>query len=167
MNDEKGQIVAAELGDLGDFLHVDVSCEADIAAAVSRAGSRWGRLDVMFNNAGFGGARGPVESITEDDFDITVDVLLKGVFFGMKHAAPVMKAQGSGSVISTASVAGLQAGEVTASLHRHQSGSHSPHKIGRTRTRATGDKSECNMPWGSRNATSAWPVGRGSASKIP
>jgi len=111
MNDEKGQIVAAEIGDLGDFLHVDVSCEADIAAAVSRAESRWGRLDVMFNNAGFGGARGPVESISEDDFNITVDVLLKGVFFGMKHAAPVMKAQGSGSIISTASVAGLQAGE--------------------------------------------------------
>ena len=65
----------------------------------------------MFYNAGFGGARGPIQSISEDDFDITVDVLFKGVFFGMKHAAPVMKSQGSGSIISTASVAGLQAGE--------------------------------------------------------
>ncbi|MED5541914.1 MAG: SDR family oxidoreductase [Actinomycetota bacterium] len=111
MNDEKGHAVADELGDFGDFLHVDVSRETDIAEAVSRATSHWGRLDVMFNNAGFGGARGPVESISEDDFDITVDVLLKGVFFGMKHAAPVMKAQESGAIISTASVAGLQAGE--------------------------------------------------------
>ncbi|MED5541681.1 MAG: SDR family NAD(P)-dependent oxidoreductase, partial [Actinomycetota bacterium] len=51
MNDEQGQTVAAEIGNLGDFLHVDVSREADIAAAVSRAVSHWGRLDVMFNNA--------------------------------------------------------------------------------------------------------------------
>ena len=51
-----------------------------------------------------------MESLTEEDIDITFDVLLKGVIFGMKHAAPVMKAQQSGSIISTASVAGLTAG---------------------------------------------------------
>ena len=111
MDSEKGQRVAAELGDSGDFFHVDVSREADVAGAIMHARSRWGRVDVMFNNAGFGGARGPIESISEADFDLTVDVLLKGVFFGMKHAAPVMKEQKSGSIISTASVAGLQAGE--------------------------------------------------------
>lgn len=111
MNDENGAAVAAELGDQGAFLHVDVSREEQVAAAVADAVDRWGRLDVMFNNAGFGGARGPIEQISEDDFDITIDVLLKGVFFGMKHAAPVMKQQESGSIISTASVAGLLAGE--------------------------------------------------------
>ncbi|MEC7827081.1 MAG: glucose 1-dehydrogenase [Actinomycetota bacterium] len=111
MDDEKGQNIAEELGDNGDFFHVDVSREEDIASAIVHSTSTWGRLDVMFNNAGFGGARGPIESISEDDFDLTVDVLLKGVFFGMKHASPVMKEQGSGSIISTASVAGLQAGE--------------------------------------------------------
>jgi NAD(P)-dependent dehydrogenase (short-subunit alcohol dehydrogenase family) len=111
MDDEKGRNIAEELGDQGDFFHVDVSREEDIASAIDHTASTWGRLDVMFNNAGFGGARGPIESISEDDFDLTVDVLLKGVFLGMKHAAPVMKEQGSGSIISTASVAGLQAGE--------------------------------------------------------
>ena len=111
MHDERGAAVAAELGDAGAFLRVDVSNEQHVAAAVAEATDRWGSLDIMFNNAGFGGARGPVEGISESDFDITFDVLLKGVFFGMKHAAPVMKAQGSGSIISTASVAGLLAGE--------------------------------------------------------
>ena len=67
-----------------------------------------GALDVIYNNAGFGGALGPIESLSEDDIDITFDVLLKGVIFGMKYAAPVMKAQESGSIISTASVAGLR-----------------------------------------------------------
>ncbi|MDP7067214.1 MAG: SDR family oxidoreductase, partial [Acidimicrobiales bacterium] len=111
MNELQGQSIADGLGTNSDFRRVDVSREEDIAAAVDQANSVWGRLDVMFNNAGFGGARGPIESISEDDFDLTVDVLLKGVFFGMKHAAPIMKQQGFGSIISTASVAGLQAGE--------------------------------------------------------
>ena len=111
MNEAKGQDVAERLGPNGEFKRGDVSREEDIAAAVDQVRSGWGRLDVMFNNAGFGGARGPIESISEADFDLTVDVLLKGVFFGMKHAAPIMKQQGFGSIISTASVAGLQAGE--------------------------------------------------------
>ena len=111
MNEAKGQDVAEKLGPNGEFKRVDVSREEDIADAVDQVQSGWGRLDVMFNNAGFGGARGPIESISEADFDLTVDVLLKGVFFGMKHAAPIMKQQGFGSIISTASVAGLQAGE--------------------------------------------------------
>ena len=111
MNEAKGEDVAERLGPNGEFKRVDVSREEDIADAVDQVQSGWGRLDVMFNNAGFGGARGPIESISEADFDLTVDVLLKGVFFGMKHAAPIMKQQGFGSIISTASVAGLQAGE--------------------------------------------------------
>ena len=96
----------------GAFRRVDVSREKDVAGAVADALERWGRLDIMFNNAGFGGARGPIESISEDDYDITMDVLVKGVFLGIKHAAPAMKAGGrGGSIINTASVAGIQAGE--------------------------------------------------------
>ncbi len=110
MNEEQGSSIAAELGAKAAFQLVDVSKEEDVAAAVDHAVDRWGRLDVMFNNAGFGGALGPIEDTTVEEFDITFDVLVKGVFLGMKHAAPVMKRQGSGSIISTASVAGLQAG---------------------------------------------------------
>jgi len=107
---EAGEEAADTLGPACEFRPCDVSREDDVRALVGAATLRWGRVDVMFNNAGFGGAIGPIESITEEDFDITFDVLLKGVWFGMKHVAPVMKAQRSGSIISTASVAGLRTG---------------------------------------------------------
>ena len=107
---EVGEETAGRLGTNCAFQPCDVSKEADVAALVAAATSRWGTLDVIYNNAGFGGALGPIESLSEDDIDITFDVLLKGVLFGMKHAAPVMKAQESGSIISTASVAGMLTG---------------------------------------------------------
>jgi len=110
MQDEKGQAVADELGDNAQFLHVDVSQEQHVEAAVAEAMSSWGRLDCIFNNAGFGGALGSIETTTVDDFDITFDVLVKGVFLGIKHAIPAMRESGGGSIINTASVAGLQAG---------------------------------------------------------
>ena len=107
---EKGEALAAELGGDTGFLQTDVSREDQVAAMVSEATDRWGRLDCLLNNAGFGGALGPISTISVDDYDLTMDVLLKSVFLGMKHAAPVMSAQGSGSIISTSSVAGLRAG---------------------------------------------------------
>jgi NAD(P)-dependent dehydrogenase (short-subunit alcohol dehydrogenase family) len=106
----KGDALAAELGSATVFLRTDVSKEEDIAAMVAETTDRFGRIDVLFNNAGFGGALGPIESTTVADYDLTMDVLLKSVFLGIKHVAPLMKAQGSGSIISTASVAGLRAG---------------------------------------------------------
>ena len=105
LQEEAGSALADELGDAGLFARCDVSIEADVANAVARAHERWGRLDCMFNNAGFGGAIGPIDETSAEDFDITMDVLVKGVFFGMKHAAPIMKRQGGGSIVSTASMA--------------------------------------------------------------
>ena len=91
-------------------MHADVSREADVSGAIAHAVARFGRLDCIFNNAGSGGVGGPIEEIPVEGFDQTIGVLLRGVFLGMKHAAPVMKRQGGGSIISTASVAGLHAG---------------------------------------------------------
>ncbi|MDG2111887.1 MAG: SDR family oxidoreductase, partial [Actinomycetota bacterium] len=110
LDEERGNALVAELGDATAFLRTDVSEEEQVAAMIAEATDRWGQLDCLFNNAGFGGALGPIENTTVDDYDLTMDVLLKSVFLGMKHAAPVMKAQGSGSIISTASVAGLRPG---------------------------------------------------------
>src|SRR5215216_6304458 len=110
MQTDVGEETAGRLGSHCAFQPCDVSRESDVSSLVDAATSRWGPLDVVFNNAGFGGALGPIESLSEDDIDITFDVLLKGVIFGMKYAAPVMKAQQSGSIISTASVAGLTTG---------------------------------------------------------
>ena len=89
---------------------VDVSREGDVRRMIESTVEHWGRLDVLFNNAGFGGAIGPIEATSADDYDITFDVLVKGVFLGMKYAAPVMKQQGEGSIINTASVAAFVSG---------------------------------------------------------
>jgi len=110
MQVDKGQSVAEELGEAGIFHQVDVRSEEDIAAIMDTAIAEWGRLDILFNNAGFGGALGPIEAIKLEDYDLTFDVLVKSVFLGMKHAAPIMKQQNSGNIISTASVAGLMNG---------------------------------------------------------
>jgi NAD(P)-dependent dehydrogenase (short-subunit alcohol dehydrogenase family) len=108
--DDNGARLAGELGARAAYVHTDVSREADVQGAVAETVRRFGRLDCIFNNAGFGGVGGRVEAIDIAGFDQTIGVLLRGVLLGMKHAAPVMKRQGGGSIISTASVAGLTAG---------------------------------------------------------
>ena len=110
MQRERGAALADELGEAAVFRQVEVRQEAEVKAAVDLAIETWGRLDCMFNNAGFGGVLGPIEGIPADDFDLTMDVLVRGVFLGMKHAVPVMKKQGGGSIINTGSIAGVTAG---------------------------------------------------------
>ena len=90
------------------FQKTDVSAEAEIKALVARAIKEFGRLDVIYNNAGIGGAVGPLEEISVEDWDKSQAVLLRGVFLGMKHAVPEMRKVGGGSIISTASVAGIR-----------------------------------------------------------
>jgi len=105
-----GRRLAAELGAGAAHVRADVSREADVAGAVADTVARFGRLDCIFNNAGYAGVGGRIEDVPVGGFDETLGVLLRGVFLGMKHAAPVMKRQGGGSIISTASVAGLRTG---------------------------------------------------------
>ncbi len=109
IQDARGEKLAEELGTATAYLHTDVSQENDVAAAVEYAVRKFGRLDAMYNNAGFGGVSGPIEDTDMAGYDMTMGVLLRGVFMGVKHAAKVMKAQGSGSIINTASVAGVGA----------------------------------------------------------
>jgi len=112
-NEDTGADTVREANDAGFggqvcFQRVDVAKEADIEAMIARAQSEYGGLDVVFNNAGVGGAIGPLTETTETDWDYTFDVLAKGVFFGIKHAARVMRDQGrGGSIVNTASIAGL------------------------------------------------------------
>jgi NAD(P)-dependent dehydrogenase (short-subunit alcohol dehydrogenase family) len=111
VQDAKGETLADTLGGRAVYQRTDVSEEAQVKAAIQRAVDEYGSLDCIYNNAGFGGAVGPIEDIPVDEYDHTMNVLLRGVFLGMKHAAPVMKAQGSGSIISTASIAGVAGGD--------------------------------------------------------
>lgn len=106
-NAEKGNAIAARLGDAVRYVEGDVRIEADIKKAIDEATSKFGRLDCLFNNAG-GGTRGTLETVTMDDYRDAFDLLVASVVFGIKHAVPVMKAQGSGSIINNASVAALR-----------------------------------------------------------
>jgi len=110
LQDIRGRRLATELGPRAVYRHTDVSVEADLQGAVEEAVARFGRLDCLFNNAGAAGVGGRIAEIPVAGFDATIGVLLRGVFLGMKHAAAVMTRQGAGSIISTASVAGLGAG---------------------------------------------------------
>ena len=97
-----------ENGGLAVFQKTDVTAEAEVEAMVARAVSEFGGLDIIYNNAGLGGALGPLEEITVENWDRSLAVLLRGVFLGMKHAIPEMRKRGGGSIISTASIAGLR-----------------------------------------------------------
>lgn len=110
MQKERGRALATELGDAAIFSPVEVRQEEQVKAVIDSAVSKWGRLDCMFNNAGFGGALGPIEDTPVEEFDMTFDVLVRGVFLGMKHAIPVMKKQGAGSIINTGSISAITAG---------------------------------------------------------
>ncbi|MEM7094488.1 MAG: glucose 1-dehydrogenase [Actinomycetota bacterium] len=111
IQDEPGQALAAELGDVARFAHCDVTSEDDVAGAVAAATEGFGRIDAMFNNAGIVGAIGSVTETTYDAWNETVAILLSSVFLGLKHAGAAMIAQGAGgSIISTSSTAGILGG---------------------------------------------------------
>jgi NAD(P)-dependent dehydrogenase (short-subunit alcohol dehydrogenase family) len=110
IQDDRGQQVAAELGDRCRYLHCDVTAEPDVARAVDTAVGEFGRLDCMFNNAGIIGAHGGIDEIPLEEYEFTMAVLLRSVFLGLKHAARVMKPQHSGVILNTTSIGGLQGG---------------------------------------------------------
>jgi len=107
---EDGRKLADRLGDKVDFLKTDVSLEADVQRMIDFTIERFGKLDCLFNNAGVPAPHGSIATIAYEDYEYALSVLLGGVFLGMKHAAPVMCAQNSGSIINTGSVAGILAG---------------------------------------------------------
>lgn len=112
-NAENGQQLAAEVGDPSRlrFVRTDVAEEAEMEALIGAAVEQFGGLDVLFNNAGVGGAFGPITDLTVEDWDRTFAVLTRSVFLGTKYAARVMIDQGrGGSIINTASIAGLGGG---------------------------------------------------------
>jgi NAD(P)-dependent dehydrogenase (short-subunit alcohol dehydrogenase family) len=110
VQDERGTALANELGACAVYQHTDVSSEADVKAVIARAVSQFGRLDVMFNNAGIPGTDVSILDMEVREFDQLVAVMLRGVFLGVKYAAQAMKPHRAGSIINTASVAGLAAG---------------------------------------------------------
>ena len=116
LNADAGRVAVDQLGEAGHaelvrFTVTDVSVEDDVAAMIALAVDAFGRLDIVFNNAGIGGAIGPITEIEVDDWDTSFAVLVRSVFLGTKHATKVFIEQGTGgSIINTASVAALGGG---------------------------------------------------------
>ncbi|MBA7645722.1 3-phenylpropionate-dihydrodiol/cinnamic acid-dihydrodiol dehydrogenase [subsurface metagenome] len=108
--DEMGEKTVNELGPNAIYLHTDVSQESNIKAAIDLAVEKFGRLDVVFSNAGNPGPGGAIEDVPTDEFDKTVAIHLRAAFLCMKHSIPIMKKQGSGCFITTSSVAAYQHG---------------------------------------------------------
>jgi cyclopentanol dehydrogenase len=107
--DDEGRAVEAEIvssGGQAAYVHLDVTSEADWERAVAAAVSRFGRLDVLVNNAGVGGGS-LLEHTTAADWDRGMDVNAKGVFLGTRAAIPAMRRAGGGSIVNISSQLGL------------------------------------------------------------
>jgi NAD(P)-dependent dehydrogenase (short-subunit alcohol dehydrogenase family) len=110
IQDEKGRMLEQRFGGKVRYAHCDVTAEDEIAAALQLASSEFGGLDVLFNNAGISDGMRVIAEIEAQTWSWIFDVLVRGPALGMKHAVPLMLERGGGSIINTASIAGLQAG---------------------------------------------------------
>ena len=107
--DELGAQVEAEIRELGseaNYVHLDVTSEADWAAAVQAAVNRYGKLDILVNNAGIV-SWGRLEDSSSEEWDRIMEVNAKGVFLGTRAAIPEMRRIGGGSIINISSISGL------------------------------------------------------------
>lgn len=109
VQDDKGAALVAELGDRALYVHADVTSEPEVAAAFAQIDARFGGVDALFNNAG------AAEPLGSDPFDVALfervqRLLVTSIVLGTKYAVPSMVARGGGSIVNTASIAGLQAG---------------------------------------------------------
>jgi 3alpha(or 20beta)-hydroxysteroid dehydrogenase len=105
--DEPGAAVAAEIGDSAVYVHLDVTREDAWRAAVELARARFGRLDVLVNNAGILRV-GSIETLALEDFEAVVRVNQFGCFLGMKAVIPAMREAGGGSIVNISSIAGIR-----------------------------------------------------------
>ncbi len=106
-SEEKGQALADRLGANAIYLKCDVTREADIAATIAATSEKFGRLDILFNNAG-GPVGAPVDALSQEHIDYGVRLLLSSVILGTRYAVEPMKASGGGVIINNSSVAALR-----------------------------------------------------------
>lgn len=110
VQDEPGAALETRFGsDRVRFIHCDVTNDEQLKAAIDLAPAAFGKLDILFNNAGHGGTPTSVEELDLDGYDTTMNLLLRAVFAGTKFAIPHMKVSG-GSIVNTSSVSAIEAG---------------------------------------------------------
>lgn len=110
IDDKAGTELAATSNGKINFKHTDVCNPQDIKALMDFAAEKTGGIDVVFNNAGAGGDRAPIEEIEPEGWDRTMNLLLRSVAMGVRYAVPHMIGREGASIVNTASVAGLGAG---------------------------------------------------------
>ena len=107
---QEGESLAREIGARCDFVRTDVTLEDQMKALVDFTVHKYGRIDCLFNNAGGPAPTGGIAGIPVDGFDAAMALLVRSVMLGMKHVAPIMVAQRSGSIINNGSIAASRAG---------------------------------------------------------
>jgi NAD(P)-dependent dehydrogenase (short-subunit alcohol dehydrogenase family) len=123
--DDDGKKVEAEINETGGeclYLHLDVTSEANWNEAMAATIARFGKLDIMLNNAGIGGSGSKVEDTTVEEWDETMDINAKGVFFGTKVAIAEMQKTGGGSIINISSQLGLVGTDISSPQYQASKG---------------------------------------------
>lgn len=108
--DTEGAELAREIkssGGIAEYWHLDVSKEAEVQDVFSKIQEKFGKIDVLVNNAGISGANKPTHEVSEQEWDRLMAVNVKGVFFCTKHAIPYMRANRRGSIINLSSIYGI------------------------------------------------------------
>ena len=115
--EKEGREIADRLGESVSFVRADASVEADMQSLITGTADKYGKLDCLFNNAGGPAPVGSIEAVDFDQAMSAVTLLFGGVLLGIKHAAPIMKKQGFGSIINNGSIAGHLAGYSTSMVY--------------------------------------------------
>jgi NAD(P)-dependent dehydrogenase (short-subunit alcohol dehydrogenase family) len=113
----EGEALAAKIGKNARFVQADATLEDDWKRVIGEATKAFGKLDAIFNNAGGPAPTGSITSVPVDGFDQAMALLVRSVMLGMKHAAPIMMQQRSGSIINNGSIAGHLAGYSTSMIY--------------------------------------------------
>src|SRR5262245_60683090 len=113
----EGAAVAARIGRNAEFVAADATCEDDWKRLIDHTLTAFGRIDCLFNNAGGPAPTGSIASVPVAGVDAAMALLVRSVMLGMKHVAPIMQRQRSGSIINNGSIAGRQAGRSTSMIY--------------------------------------------------
>jgi NAD(P)-dependent dehydrogenase (short-subunit alcohol dehydrogenase family) len=117
IDDENGKRVVKEIkaaGGVADFWHMDVSHSSEVEKVFAEINKKYGKINILVNNAGVGGGRGAPHKIPEAELDRVMAINMKGPFFCTKYAVPYMSKSGGGSIVNVASVYGIIGGDTPA-----------------------------------------------------
>jgi NAD(P)-dependent dehydrogenase (short-subunit alcohol dehydrogenase family) len=110
LHDAAGKTLVGEItraGGVAEYWHMDVAREGEVKSIFAEVQKRFGRIDVLVNNAGIAGANKPTDQLTEEEWDRVQAVNVKEVFFCTKHVIPYLRQAGGGSIINLSSIYGL------------------------------------------------------------